>query len=51
MESQPLSPEFRCNPENFHPCTCSDFKMVIIKEGNKKCHKHVTHAPKGIGLA
>ena len=21
MESQPQSPEFRNNPENFHPCT------------------------------
>ena len=20
MESQPLNPEFRINPENFHPC-------------------------------
>ena len=22
MESQPQNPEFRNNPENFHPCTC-----------------------------
>ena len=21
MESQPQNPEFRINPENFHPCT------------------------------
>ena len=25
MESQPQNPEFRTNPENFHPC-----KFVII---------------------
>ena len=23
MESQPQNPEFRNNPENFHPCTIS----------------------------
>ena len=23
MESQPQNPEFRINPENFHPCTYS----------------------------
>ena len=22
MESQPQNPEFRINPENFHPCSC-----------------------------
>ena len=22
MESHPQNPEFRINPENFHPCTC-----------------------------
>ena len=22
MESQPQNPEFRNNPENFHPCEC-----------------------------
>ena len=22
MESQPQNPEFRYNPENFHPCIC-----------------------------
>ena len=22
MESQPQNPEFRNNPENFHPCGC-----------------------------
>ena len=24
MESQPQNPEFRINPETFHPCKCSD---------------------------
>ena len=23
MESQPQNPEFRNNPENFHPCQCA----------------------------
>ena len=23
MESQPQNPEFRTNPENFHPCVCT----------------------------
>ena len=28
MESQPQNPEFRINPENFHPC-----KYIVIKDG------------------
>ena len=31
MESQPQNPEFRINPENFHPCTC------VSKSFNKFC--------------
>ena len=40
MESQPQNPEFRINPENFHPCICtmnppkfilSDHKPISIK--------------------
>ena len=38
MESQPQNPEFRINPENFHPCggyshTCSE-KLQKIKDLN-----------------
>ena len=34
-----------CNlPESSQP-------HCIKPDGNKKCHKHVTNAPKGIGLA
>ena len=29
MESQPQNPEFRTNPENFHPCTRGD--SLILK--------------------
>ena len=29
MESQPQNPEFRNNPENFHPCIGSDGKLVF----------------------
>ena len=31
MESQPQNPEFRNNPENFHPCN-SPFRHVQMKE-------------------
>ena len=27
MESQPQNPEFRINPENFHPCTIWTFNI------------------------
>ena len=30
MESQPQNPEFRNNPENFHPCTCVAGDLVNI---------------------
>ena len=30
MESQPQNPEFRINPENFHPC------VILRKPKNKK---------------
>ena len=29
MESQPHNPEFRINPENFHPCISTKFALVI----------------------
>ena len=39
MESQPQNPEFRINPENFHPCVfeapihnCSIF--LVVKENS-----------------
>ena len=28
MESQPQNPEFRNNPENFHPCICLSIRVV-----------------------
>ena len=35
MESQPQNPEFRINPDNFHPCSTlcvksCDFKYFLI---------------------
>ena len=27
MESQPQNPEFRINPENFHPCISPEEKL------------------------
>ena len=31
MESQPQNPEFRSNPENFHPLTCDAPTCLLIK--------------------
>ena len=33
MESQPQNPEFRINPENFHPCTTIVFTASKISNG------------------
>ena len=33
MESQPQNPEFRINPENFHPCVSS---MVTVNKTKSK---------------
>ena len=35
MESQPQNPEFRINPDNFHPCvTCSE---VCVTKAWQNC--------------
>ena len=31
MESQPQNPEFRNNPENFHPCISYISVLILIK--------------------
>ena len=34
MESQPQNPEFRINPENFHPCVLSGLIWVqTVRKG------------------
>ena len=30
MESQPQNPEFRINPENFHPCIYGQFLLMNV---------------------
>ena len=30
MESPPQNPEFRINPENFHPCTLEDDQVFSV---------------------
>ena len=35
MESQPQNPEFRNNPENFHPCK---LEIVFVKQSP---HNHI----------
>ena len=45
MESQPLNPEFRNNPENFHPCISMKFEIFITKTKTKNeafCSKQQT---------
>ena len=32
MESQHQNPEFRINPENFHPCWNNSVKCSILKQ-------------------
>ena len=37
MESQPQNPEFRNNPENFHPCTNTEYdKLKYVAQNLKK---------------
>ena len=36
MESQPQNPEFRKNPENFHPCKKND--LMYLREKKKITH-------------
>ena len=31
MESQPQIPEFRNNPENFHPCSRDKFEKTVYR--------------------
>ena len=33
MESQPQNPEFRNNPENFHPCNSGTFLSMSLQIG------------------
>ena len=37
MESQPQNPEFRNNPENFHPCAMKDELVVVTKRPGSRC--------------
>ena len=39
MESQPLNPEIRINPENFHPCNSMKKNYPACKELNKSNDK------------
>ena len=32
MESQPQNPEFRINPENFHPCFRHGIFLIKLKQ-------------------
>ena len=34
MESQPQNPEFRINPENFHPINSHTFTLYIVVQVN-----------------
>ena len=45
MESQPQNPEFRKNPENFHPCNMNGPRNNLIRE---LCYKKNYCVKKGI---
>ena len=34
MESQPQNPEFRINPENFHPCSTKQWTKFLAQGHN-----------------
>ena len=36
MESQPQNPEFRNNPENFHPCDTVNYKSQLRVQQTRK---------------
>ena len=46
MESQPQNPEFRINPENFHPCLFlkannnGPDQTVSAQSGQRLCYLH-----------
>ena len=40
MESQPQNPEFRINPENFHPCETHRHKQKQDQRSNKGKSSH-----------
>ena len=38
MESQPQNPEFRNNPENFHPCICVKSLLTLFHASHNFCY-------------
>ena len=46
MESQPQNPEFRNNPEKFHPCVCKKQRCRSVQ-----CHFYFLPTQKKIALA
>ena len=53
MESQPQNPEFRNNPENFHPCTSPTYIFSQTIKWRIKClaSGHNTVTPVSLELA
>ena len=47
MESQPQNPEFRNNPENFHPCIKRETKVLIsvlsLYDAHSDQHLYCSH--------
>ena len=41
MESQPKYPEFRINPENFHPCDIHLIEMIPASIQNIPFHSEI----------
>ena len=44
MESQPQNPEFRINPENFHPCYYARVKVKNLKILNFRNSNLITNS-------
>ena len=53
MESGPQNPEFRTNPENFHPCSCCEKSRVYNPSRGAKLLRNTgsldKHRKEGIG--
>ena len=42
MESQPQNPEFRINPENFHPCSMPIHVLQYVIHAQKPSCTHLS---------
>ena len=48
MESQPQNPEFRINPENFHPCVSDVVQIVNLYSEAEPAHAILVFEPRHV---